>query len=69
MEFIRPVLSVGFPLLGIVSEGQCSIRKAIENLVDVPYQSYRETPLMYRLIFPVFINMPEELKVEIDQRY
>lgn len=39
MEFIRPVLELGFPLLGIVSDGQLSIRKAIENLApEVPYQ-------------------------------
>lgn len=39
MEFIRPVLKLGFPLLGIVSDGQLSIRKAIENLApEVPYQ-------------------------------
>ncbi|WP_027416910.1 transposase [Aneurinibacillus terranovensis] len=39
MEFIRPVLEFGFPILGFVSDGQQSIRLAFEKLSpDTPYQ-------------------------------
>lgn len=39
MEFIKPVLDYGFPILGFVSDGQLSIRLAFEKLSpDTPYQ-------------------------------
>lgn len=38
-EFIQPVLDLGFKIIGFVSDGQRSIRMAIEELKpDVPYQ-------------------------------
>jgi hypothetical protein len=40
MEFIKPVLDYGFPILGFVSDGQKSIRLAFEKLSpEIPYQS------------------------------
>jgi hypothetical protein len=37
--FIQPVLDLGFPILGFVSDGQRSIRMAIEGLApNAPYQ-------------------------------
>ena len=39
MEFIKPVLAFGFPILGFVSDGQKSIRLAFETLSpETPYQ-------------------------------
>lgn len=39
MEFIRPILDYGFPILGFVSDGQQSIRLAFEKLSpETPYQ-------------------------------
>ncbi|WP_391203276.1 transposase [Psychrobacillus sp. L4] len=39
MEFIKPVLDLGFPILGFVSDGQKSIRLAFETLSpETPYQ-------------------------------
>jgi hypothetical protein len=36
---IKPIIELGFPIVGIVSDGQHSIRLAFENLLpDVPYQ-------------------------------
>ena len=36
---IEPIMELGYPLVGIVSDGQQSIRRAFENLLpDVPYQ-------------------------------
>jgi len=36
---IRPIIELGFPVVGIVSDGQQSIRLAFEGLLpDVPYQ-------------------------------
>jgi hypothetical protein len=38
-ELIQPVLDLGFPIVGIVSDGQQSIRLAMESLLpNVPYQ-------------------------------
>jgi hypothetical protein len=38
-DIIKPVLDLGFPVIGFVSDGQRSIRLAIEVLApDVPYQ-------------------------------
>jgi len=38
-ELIQPVLDLGFPIIGIVTDGQQSIRMAMESLLpDVPYQ-------------------------------
>lgn len=39
MEFIKPILEWNFPILGFVSDGQLSIRLAIESLAPtIPYQ-------------------------------
>jgi hypothetical protein len=36
---IEPIMELGYPIVGIVSDGQQSIRRAFENLLpDVPYQ-------------------------------
>lgn len=38
--WIQPVLALGFPILGFISDGQRTIRKTIEELApDVPYQN------------------------------
>lgn len=38
-ELIQPVIDLGFPIIGIVSDGQQSIRLAMESLLpNVPYQ-------------------------------
>lgn len=38
-ELIKPVIELKFPIIGIVSDGQQSIRLAMEDLLpDVPYQ-------------------------------
>ncbi|ELK42223.1 transposase [Brevibacillus agri BAB-2500] len=38
-NLIRPIVELGYPIIGIVSDGQQSIRLAFETLLpDVPYQ-------------------------------
>ena len=40
--FIRPITEWGFAIIGVVSDGQPSIRKAMETVLpDVPYQYYQ----------------------------
>lgn len=63
-EFIQPVLDFGFPVLGFVSDGQRSIRKAIEELLpDVPYQ-YCQYHYLKDIAKPV-VDKDRKLKTSI----
>ncbi|MEW9672507.1 hypothetical protein [Ammoniphilus sp. 3BR4] len=63
-EFIRPVLDLGFPILGFVSDGQLSIRKAIEELrPNLPYQ-YCQYHYLKDIAKPV-VDKDRKLKTSI----
>lgn len=64
MAFIQPVLDLGFPILGFVSDGQRSIRMAIETLTpDAPYQ-YCQYHYLKDIAKPV-VDKDRKLKTSI----
>ncbi|MEW9673698.1 hypothetical protein [Ammoniphilus sp. 3BR4] len=63
-EFIQPVLDLGFPILGFVSDGQLSIRKAIKELrPNLPYQ-YCQYHYLKDIAKPV-VDKDRKLKTSI----
>jgi hypothetical protein len=63
-EFIQPVLDLGFPILGFVSDGQLSIRKSIEELrPNLPYQ-YCQYHYLKDIAKPV-VDKDRKLKTSI----
>lgn len=64
MNFIQPVIELGFPLLGFVSDGQKSIRLAFEKLSpDTPYQ-YCQFHYLKDIAKPA-VDQDRKLKVNI----
>jgi hypothetical protein len=67
MEFIKPILEYGFPILGFVSDGQQSIRLAFEKLSpDTPYQ-YCQFHYLKDIAKPVVDN-DRKLKTNIKKK-
>jgi len=63
-ELIQPILELGFPILGFISDGQLSIRKAIEELApDIPYQ-YCQYHYLKDIAKPV-VDRDRKLKTSI----
>lgn len=63
-ELIQPVIDLGFPIVGIVSDGQQSIRLAMESLLpDVPYQ-YCQYHYLKDIAKPV-VDLDRKLKTGI----
>lgn len=61
---ILPVIELGFPIIGIVSDGQNSIRMAMESLLpDVPYQ-YCQYHYLKDIAKPV-VDLDRKLKTDI----
>ncbi len=61
---ISPVIELGYPIIGIVSDGQQSIRKAMEKLLpDVPYQ-YCQFHYLKDIAKPV-VDLDRKLKTSI----
>ncbi|WP_391202781.1 transposase [Psychrobacillus sp. L4] len=67
MEFIKPILDLGFPILGFVSDGQKSIRLAFETLSPkTPYQ-YCQFHFLKDIAKPV-IDKDRKLKTNIKKK-
>ncbi len=67
MEFIKPVLDYGFPILGFVSDGQQSIRLAFEKLSpDTPYQ-YCQFHYLKDIAKPA-VDKDRKLKVNVKKK-
>jgi hypothetical protein len=63
-NLIRPIAQLGYPIIGIVSDGQQSIRLAFEKLLpDVPYQ-YCQYHYLKDIAKPV-VDLDRKLKTEI----
>lgn len=63
-KFITPVIELGFPVIGIVTDGQQSIRMAMESLLpDVPYQ-YCQYHYLKDIAKPV-VDLDRKLKTGI----
>jgi hypothetical protein len=63
-KFITPVIELGYPIIGIVTDGQQSIRMAMESLLpDVPYQ-YCQFHYLKDIAKPV-VDLDRKLKTEI----
>lgn len=61
---IRPMIELGYPIIGIVSDGQRSIRMAMETLLpDVPYQ-YCQFHYLKDIAKPV-VDLDRKLKTSI----
>jgi hypothetical protein len=61
---IDPIVEMGYPIVGIVSDGQVSIRKAFESLLpDVPYQ-YCQYHYLKDIAKPV-VDADRKLKMEL----
>jgi hypothetical protein len=61
---IRPIIDLGYPIIGIVSDGQQSIRMAFESLLpDVPYQ-YCQYHYLKDIAKPV-VDIDRKLKTEL----
>lgn len=61
---ILPIIKLGYPIIGIVSDGQQSIRKAMEKLLpDVPYQ-YCQFHYLKDIAKPV-VDLDRKLKTSI----
>ncbi|MDF2683605.1 MAG: hypothetical protein K0R47_4795 [Brevibacillus sp.] len=61
---IEPIIEMGFPIVGIVSDGQVSIRQAFETLLpDVPYQ-YCQYHYLKDIAKPV-VDADRKLKMEL----
>ncbi|HWR07418.1 hypothetical protein [Sporomusa sp.] len=64
---ILPIVKLGFPIIGIVSDGQQSIRMAMESLLpDVPYQ-YCQYHYLKDIAKPV-VDLDRKLKTEIKKK-
>jgi hypothetical protein len=62
-NLIRPIAQLGYPIIGIVSDGQQSIRLAFEKLLpDVPYQC--QYHYLKDIAKPV-VDLDRKLKTEI----
>jgi len=67
MEIIKPVLELGFPILGFVSDGQKSIRLAFEKLSpETPYQ-YCQFHYLKDIAKPV-VDKDRKLKTNIKKK-
>lgn len=67
MEFIKPVLEYGFPIIGFVSDGQKSIRLAFEKLSPkTPYQ-YCQFHYLKDIAKPV-VDKDRKLKTNIKKK-
>ncbi|TVX97051.1 transposase [Paenibacillus cremeus] len=63
-NLIRPIVELGYPIIGIVSDGQQSIRLAFETLLPhVPYQ-YCQYHYLKDIAKPV-VDLDRKLKTEI----
>lgn len=63
-ELIRPILALGYPVVGIVTDGQHSIRLAFEALLpDVPYQ-YCQYHYLKDIAKPI-VDADRKLKMEL----
>jgi hypothetical protein len=63
-SLIGPILELGYPIVGIVSDGQQSIRMAFESLLpEVPYQ-YCQYHYLKDIAKPV-VDIDRKLKTEI----
>ncbi|MCI3919087.1 transposase [Paenibacillus sp. TRM 82003] len=63
-ELIKPVIDLKFPIIGIVSDGQQSIRLAMEDLLpDVPYQ-YCQYHYLKDIAKPI-VDLDRKLKTGI----
>lgn len=63
-NLIRPIAQLGYPIIGIVSDGQQSIRLAFEKLLpNVPYQ-YCQYHYLKDIAKPV-VDLDRKLKTEI----
>jgi hypothetical protein len=63
-KLILPVIELGFPIIGIVTDGQQSIRMAMESLLpDVPYQ-YCQYHYLKDIAKPV-VDLDRKLKTGI----
>jgi hypothetical protein len=61
---IEPIVELGYPIVGIVSDGQVSIRKAFESLLpDVPYQ-YCQYHYLKDVAKPL-VDADRKLKMEL----
>jgi hypothetical protein len=61
---IEPIIELGYPIAGIVSDGQISIRKAFESLLpDVPYQ-YCQYHYLKDIAKPI-VDADRKLKMEL----
>lgn len=61
---IDPIVEMGYPIVGIVSDGQVSIRQAFESLLpDVPYQ-YCQYHYLKDIAKPV-VDADRKLKMEL----
>lgn len=61
---IDPIIEMGYPIVGIVSDGQVSIRQAFESLLpDVPYQ-YCQYHYLKDIAKPV-VDADRKLKMEL----
>ena len=61
---IEPIIELGYPIVGIVSDGQISIRKAFEALLpDVPYQ-YCQYHYLKDIAKPI-VDADRKLKMEL----
>jgi hypothetical protein len=61
---IEPILKLGYPIVGIVSDGQKSIRLAFETLLpDVPYQ-YCQYHYLKHIAKPI-VDADRKLKMEL----
>jgi hypothetical protein len=61
---IDPIIELGYPIVGIVSDGQVSIRQAFESLLpDVPYQ-YCQYHYLKDIAKPV-VDADRKLKMEL----
>jgi hypothetical protein len=63
-KLILPVIELGFPIIGIITDGQQSIRNAMESLLpDVPYQ-YCQYHYLKDIAKPV-VDLDRKLKTGI----
>lgn len=61
---IQPIIDLGFPIVGIISDGQQSIRKAFETLLpEVPYQ-YCQYHYLKDIAKPI-VDADRKLKTEL----
>jgi len=61
---IQPIIDLGFPIVGIISDGQQSIRLAMETLLpDVPYQ-YCQYHYLKDIAKPI-VDVDRKLKTEL----